>query len=299
MQFGCGRVAIEAARIKFAVGYARAAWVQVEERAGFALDTRFIPAAEAVAADRTCIYLLLCGRFVLHGAGGASFAGPTAFIVSEEQLEGASGSRSCTFRSDGAPLASIELHLPRSYVAAAGGVPLPFPMDEAGWAAAAELFSALEEERAANLLNERLPRLIHELTRLAITTPDALAVVRQPTPPAIERVLGAMLRAIERMYLGGTMKDLETATGTSPRQLARDIENAVRVLGLAGLGWRLTSRHLRLKIAVMLLSAEHATVGEVARIVGWGSADAMTRAFRNAGLAAPTVVQREIRASIS
>ena len=91
MQFGCGRVAIGASRIKFAVGYARAAWVQVEERAGFALDTRFIPAAEAAAPDRTCIYLLLRGRWVLHG--NCSFEGPSAFVVSEELLEGANGAQ--------------------------------------------------------------------------------------------------------------------------------------------------------------------------------------------------------------
>ncbi len=295
MQFGCGRVAIGASRIKFAVGYARAAWVQVEERAGFALDTRFIPAAEAAAPDRTCIYLLLRGRWVLHG--DCSFEGPSAFVVSEELLEGANGARSRTFCSAGSPLVSIELHLPTTYVLAGAGVPSALAMDEDAWAAAFEFSAALEGEHPATLLRERLPRLLRELSRLAILTPDAPAVIGEPAPAALERVLRAMLRSVERMYLGGTMKDLESATGISQRQLARDIESAVRVIGLVGLGWRLTSRHLRIKIAVMLLSGEHATVAGVARIVGWGSADAMTRAFRNSGLAAPTVVQRQVRAS--
>jgi len=299
MQFLSARVAIEEARIRFAFGYARDAWVQVEERAGFALDTRFVPAAETAAADRTCVYLLLRGRWVLHGVSDRAFEGPSGFILTEEQLEGANGLRSCTFRSEGAPLASIELHLPTAHVLAPRSVPTPLPIDERAWSAASAVLAALDGESPAALLSERIPLLLHELGRLAITTANAPEAITRSIPPALARVLGAMARYVERMDLGGTLKDLETATGTSQRQVARDIESAVRMLGLAGLSWRLASRHLRIKIAVLLLSAGHATVAEVARMVGWGSADAMTRAFRNAGLAAPSIVQREVRGASS
>ena len=298
MQFVSTRVLIGDAQITFALGYARAAWAVLVERQGFVLDTRFVPAADAVARDRVCVYVLLRGRWLEHGPDGRSFEGRAAFVVSEAQLEGEKGRRSCTFRSDGAPLAAIELHLPRTHVAAPRGLLAPLALDDAAWSAATDALAALDGDRTDNsLLSERIPRLLRELSRLGIITPDAPVAATEPSPPALRRVLAPLQRTVERMYLGATLKELERATGTSPRQLARDVERAVRSLGLAGLGWRLTSRHLRIKFAVILLSAEHATVAEVARLIGWGSADAMTRAFRNAGLPAPSSVQRAIRAS--
>jgi AraC-like DNA-binding protein len=44
-----------------------------------------------------------------------------------------------------------------------------------------------------------------------------------------------------------------------------------------------------------MLSAPEATVVEVARLVGYGSPIAMARAFRDAKLPAPSVVQAELR----
>jgi transcriptional regulator GlxA family with amidase domain len=60
----------------------------------------------------------------------------------------------------------------------------------------------------------------------------------------------------------------------------------------------LVSRRLRLKMAVIMLSAKDATVAEVARVVGYGSADAMARAFRDAELPAPSEVREALRTPI-
>jgi AraC-like DNA-binding protein len=54
-------------------------------------------------------------------------------------------------------------------------------------------------------------------------------------------------------------------------------------------------RVLRLRAAVLLLSAPEATPSDVARTVGYGSLDAMGRAFRDAHLPAPSVVQQAVR----
>ena len=48
---------------------------------------------------------------------------------------------------------------------------------------------------------------------------------------------------------------------------------------------------LRLRAAVLLLSAPDATPNEVAKVVGYGSLDAMGRAFRDAQLPPPSLVQ--------
>jgi AraC-like DNA-binding protein len=297
MQFVRAHLQIPDAHIKFAFGYSRDAWVQLEDRAGFALDTRFVPAADTVAADRACIYLLLRGRWILHGEEARVFDGPSAFILSAAQLEGSNGLRPFTFRSEGEPLEAIEIHLSTAHILAPRGVPTPLQMDERAWAAAAHAFAGLDVNNPPAAMEAPFLALLGELGRLGIATTEAPATITDSMPPALARVLGAMARHVERMDLGGTLKELETTTGTSQRQVARDIESAVRMLGLAGLGWRLASRHLRIKIAVMLLSGQHASVGKVAQLLGWGSADAMTRAFRNAGIAPPSTVQREVRAA--
>ena len=54
-------------------------------------------------------------------------------------------------------------------------------------------------------------------------------------------------------------------------------------------------RVLRLRAAVLMLSAPGSTPSDVARTVGYGSLDAMGRAFRDAALPAPSVVQAAVK----
>ena len=60
-------------------------------------------------------------------------------------------------------------------------------------------------------------------------------------------------------------------------------------------GYRDALLLLRLRSAALMLSAPDATVVEVAKLVGYGSPIAMARAFRDAKLPAPSVVQAELR----
>ena len=57
----------------------------------------------------------------------------------------------------------------------------------------------------------------------------------------------------------------------------------------------LATLHLRLKVAVLFLSAEGISVAEVAEASSYGSVDAMARAFRDAGLPPPSKVQAQLR----
>lgn len=52
---------------------------------------------------------------------------------------------------------------------------------------------------------------------------------------------------------------------------------------------------MRLRAAVLWLSSPELTVSDVARIVGYQSTDAMSRAFRDAALPAASVVQDAVR----
>jgi AraC-like DNA-binding protein len=81
----------------------------------------------------------------------------------------------------------------------------------------------------------------------------------------------------------------------SQRQLGRDLGDLTRTFGLFGGGFRDAMRVLRLRAAVLLLSAPGGTPSDVARAIGYGSLDAMGRAFRDAQLPAPSVVQEAVR----
>jgi transcriptional regulator GlxA family with amidase domain len=68
-----------------------------------------------------------------------------------------------------------------------------------------------------------------------------------------------------------------------------------RAFHFIGTGWRDATRRWRLKLAVHGLSAADTTVGEVARVAGYGGSEAMARAFRNAGMQAPVAVRAALR----
>ena len=111
---------------------------------------------------------------------------------------------------------------------------------------------------------------------------DVIIVKRQEEKRAL---------ALNRVLAGEwTMGEAAEAVGLSVRQLRRDIDGFVDAFQFGLGGWRHEMRRLRLKIAALGLSAEGATVAEVARATGYGSTEAMARAFREAGLPPPSTV---------
>jgi len=77
--------------------------------------------------------------------------------------------------------------------------------------------------------------------------------------------------------------------------LGRDLFQLTRTFGLFGLGYREALRVMRLRAAATWLSSPELSVTDVSRIVGYRSSDAMGRAFRDAKLPAPSVVQDQVR----
>jgi len=80
----------------------------------------------------------------------------------------------------------------------------------------------------------------------------------------------------------------------SMRQVGRDAKELSAAFGIGG-GYRDALLVLRLRTAVLMLSAPDAGVGEVAKLVGYGSPIAMARAFRDADLPAPSAIQADVR----
>ena len=102
---------------------------------------------------------------------------------------------------------------------------------------------------------------------------------------------------IENLYLTPTLQEVADRVGLSTRQVDRYVESFLRAFGLVGGRWRSSTRYWRLKLAVILLSADGASVADVARCIGYSGSDAMARAFRDAGLPPPVTVQQDVRAA--
>ncbi len=290
-----GQRSVGSARLSWALLFASRIWSVAVERSGLILDTRFTPAAPHVARPRSCVCFLLHGSWTIHGETNERLAAPRAFVVSDSQLEGDRGRRSFFFSSAGEPYRALEVHVrdADSKIAAASG-PVPLDLADDVMRAAGDVVAAAARDDAA--LESSFASVLAGLARGGVLDGAAVAYALRPSPRPIAHVWSAIRPMVEALNLNPTLQELEGASGVSTRQLARRVAQFVSTFGLVGMRWRASMLHVRLKLAVMLLSAEDVTVGDVARAVGYGSGDAMARSFRDAGLQPPAAVQRAIRA---
>jgi len=118
--------------------------------------------------------------------------------------------------------------------------------------------------------------------------------VLRPMPARFQLLWKAIGPIVERLDLRPTVKELSAVTGGTPREVDRNVRAFVSSFGFLGGSWREGSRYWRLKLAIVFLSAEGASIADVARAVGYGSTDAMARAFRDARIPPPNVVKERI-----
>ncbi|HTR53471.1 MAG TPA: hypothetical protein VMJ10_22415 [Kofleriaceae bacterium] len=246
-----------------------------------AFDSRFAAAAAGRLEPVGHVFLLLAGRFVVDGA---TYPAPVAHILGDDELERVrDGSR--TFRTDGPRAHVIQLRLAKAHVHAPIGLAHgPLRLPDACWDAAAAL---VDDTRA-------LARLLDALAAAGATDPHLASTLFEQEPERFSRLWGA-LEPLYATYGGTTsLKQLAASLGLSLRQISRDAKELAKAFGFTS-GYRDALLMLRLRTAVLLLSAPEAAVADVARVVGYGSAIAMARAFRDAKLPAPTVVQDAMR----
>ena len=253
-------------------------------------DARFVP-AEQGSSDQVVLYLLVSGTFEVLAPQPMSFEGPAAFLLDEDQFEGARGERPLVFRSAGRPYLAIELRLARGdMLVSPPSKPAVLATSDAMWRAVRALIDLEDAGQAANAMRA----LLSELSRLGLVAADVGDSVT-PSDDRFARVWHALRPMVERFYVLPTLDEVSTGSGLSLRQLARETA-AFAASFRVGSRWRDVMRRLRLKIAVVGLSGPDATIAMIARAAGYGSTDAMARAFRDAGLPAPSVVQAAVRA---
>ena len=247
-------------------------------------DSNYAPPAKN-ASPFVHLHATLRGTFA--AAGGAPIEGRQAYVLAEAEFDRVT-SEARKFRSYGTPAVIVELRVPaadlyRPVGIDHGQVVLP----EAVW----EAYSALEEHRSEAALHQ----LIVRLGEAKVLSPDLTASVEAVEPERFVRLWTALKPLYEDLATSASLKQIATIAGLSLRQLGRDLGDLTRSFGLYGAGFRDVMRTLRLRAACLYLSAPGATPSDVARAVGYGSLDAMGRAFRDASLPAPSVVQGAVR----
>jgi len=247
-------------------------------------DTAFA-APTKIAAEKVHLFAQLSGTFIV--AGAPPIAAPCAFVLAETEFDRVMPG-ALTFRSFGARCTIVEARVPaadlqRPVGLAHGQVALA----DTVWAA----YHALHDQPSEAAVHH----LIGALGDTGVLSRDLTASVVATEPERFQRVWEVMRPLYQGVVASASLKQISTLAGLSLRQLGRDLTELTRTFGLFGAGFREMMRVLRLRVAVLLLSAPDGTPSDVARTVGYGSLDAMGRAFRDASLPAPSIVQEAVR----
>ena len=286
-----GGMRLHDAVLKWSVVFGRGAWSLVVDREGLVLDTRFVPAEAGAPRGKICVYAVVDGRWEVHGEPQHTFVGPAAFLVRESHLEGADGRRPYDFRASGEAFSAAQIYFSESDVLReVGDRPVRIDLDASTMASVRQAVASVRNVADDAPLRSAMERVLADLVDLKIVKPD-VAVRSITDAPVFERLWTAVRPMVERFYLSPSLKDVSSASGFSARTAERHISNFLNTFGFAGTGWRTASRHLRLKLAALLLSAKGASIADVAGKVGYGSPEAMARAFRDARLPAPSAIQ--------
>jgi len=258
--------------------------VHMVRRDRLTFDTAYAPPARS-AGTFVHLFAQLSGTFQI--AGQPPIAAPCAFVLAETEFDRVVRG-ALTFRSHGARCTIIEIRIPafdarRPIGLARGQVELP--------AAVWDAYRALEAQPGEPAVHD----LLHALGAGEVIGREVASSVVASEPERFVRVWAVMRPLYQDLATSASLKQIAALTGLSLRQLGRDLRDLTRTFGLFGAGFRDAMRVLRLRAAVLLLSAPDGSPSDVARVVGYGSLDAMGRAFRDAALPAPSIIQESVR----
>ncbi len=281
------------AELKTRVMLTRAWRAHVMARRKLLFDSDFAVPAKP-RAGFVNLYLFLDGQVQLSGEAAAS--APLFVLFADGEYEAASGDRR-RLRTWGEPCSGIDWRLRREDVLVPVGLehgarPVPAAVVEALAAVVATTAEGSDRTQAVAAMD----RLIAGLASAGLVAPT-LNVGRQALAAELSRY-AAVWRGLERLYARHETSPyldlLSDLTGRSLRQLDRDFRAVCDAFGLHGSSFRATVKVLRLRRAVLLLGAPSATPRQVAEAVGYGSVEALARAFRDAGLPPPSSVREAL-----
>lgn len=264
------------------------------ERQGLVFDTRFLASGRPLLGGGLIMYLGLEGRVVWHPTGEV-FEAPCWFVQRDEDFEGAGTPGHATFRTDSPLLRAVEMRLDESFTEVRSPAPLSQAAAEAARAyhsASCNPGSPASDEVVLGLAKDLLRVLVKE--RMA-TGVDTLELAEE-APRHLEVVWEALAAVFENLDLGATQDALAGESLLSTRQVHRDMVEMLERFRFPAKGWRDALHAWRLRLAIVLLSAEDTPILTVAKAVGYARAEAMANAFRAAGLPSPTALRKALLA---
>jgi AraC-like DNA-binding protein len=247
-------------------------------------DSAFAPPTKKPSAF-VHLYATLSGNFAIDR--GPAIEGRSSYVLAETEFDRVIPGAH-TFRSWGAPGTIVELRVPATDLhlpVGLGNGPVELP------ATVWDAYDALEREPGEPALHQ----LIVRLGETGVLSRDLTSSVVAKEPERFQRLWTVLRPLYEDLAASASLKQIAIVAKLSLRQLGRDLGDLTRTFGLFGAGFRDASRVLRLRAAVLLLSAPGGTPSDVAKAIGYGSLDAMGRAFRDAQLPPPSVVQEAVR----
>lgn len=280
-------VRIGAAGMRSTLLFERAVRGTVVRRESLAFDTKYAAAASGKPETVGHLFLMLTGRWV-H-ADGETCHGPVAFMLADDEIERLHpGSR--TFRTDGERVDVVQLRIANQHIRAPIGMshgPLAVPAP--AWDAVHALVAHAPAGDASHIAT-----LLDAFASAGVLERALTQTVIAEEPERFRRLWAALEPLYSTYGATTSLKQLASSLGMSMRQVGRDAKELSAAFGIGG-GYRDALLMLRLRVAVLLLSAPDATVADVARLVGYGSPIAMARAFRDAKLPSPSVIQAAVR----
>lgn len=267
--------------------FERATRGTVVRRKRLAFDTKYAAAASGRPEPVGHVFLLHAGRWVSDR--GETLLGPAGLVLADDEIERPhAGSR--RFRTDGEQVDVVQLRISAEHLRVPIGMSHgPLRLTPACIDATAALVADVPRGDAA-----LLARVMDALASAGVVAGALTKTVVAEEPERFRRLWAAMEPLYSTYGATTSLKQLAASLGMSMRQVGRDAKELSAAFGLGG-GYRDALRMVRLRVAVLLLSAPEATVAEVAKLVGYGSAIAMARAFRDAELPSPTAIQAALR----
>ncbi len=278
---------IGASSVRSTLLFERAVRGTLVRREQLAFDTRFAAAASGKLEPVGHLFLMLAGHYVSDR--GEQLDGPVAFMLADDEWE-RRGTHSRTFRTDGPRVDVVQLRIATQHLRVpigldAGALAIP----DACWDATRALLENVPDAAA-------LARLVDELARAGVVAGSVTSTVIDDEPERFRRLWSALEPLYREYGATASLKQLAGSLDMSMRQVGRDAKELSAAFGIGG-GYRDALLVLRLRMAVLLLAARDAAVADVAKLVGYGSPIAMARAFRDAKLPPPSMIQSELAAA--
>lgn len=262
-------------------------------RARLLYDSRYCITTEPEPASAN-MYVVLRGSLAVDG--GPSSHTPAIWTLADDEHE-AVAKDALKFRSWGDPMIALDLRFRTSDLALPIGLAHgPTPLDHTLQQRFESFVSVFDASGAGDETSAAFVGLVNAFAEAGVLTqdfPNALATP-QPDPDRFTRLWRVVSELYMRHEVLPHLASMSDSAGLSYRQLDRDIAEFCRTYEVPGQSLRSAALYLRLRAAALYLSAPETSIGEVALRLGYGSAEAMARAFRDAGLPSPRRVRQAV-----